>query len=148
MTTSRQRSLLLVEDNDDDVFFMRRAIASAGVNLPLQVAETGQVAIDYLSGANGYADRTKHPLPFLLFLDLKLPQKSGLEVLAFIRGRPELKTLVVLVLTSSREDSDVQKAYTLGANSFLVKPPNGAQLNELMKLVRAYWLENPQLALP
>lgn len=148
MTTSRAKSLLLVEDNDDDVFFMRRAIASAGVNLPLQVAETGQVAIDYLSGVNGYADRSKHPLPFLLFLDLKLPQKSGLEVLAFIRGRPELKTLVVLVLTSSREDSDVQKAYTLGANSFLVKPPNGAQLNELMKLVRAYWLDNPQLALP
>ncbi|HEY3755504.1 MAG TPA: response regulator [Opitutaceae bacterium] len=144
----RPRTLLLVEDNEDDLFFMRRAIAAAGVDLPLHVAETGQVAIDYLSGVNGYADRDKHPMPFLVFLDLKLPQKSGLEVLAYVRSRPELRALLVLILTSSREESDVQKAYTLGANSFLVKPPNGSQLNELMKLVRAYWLDNPQLALP
>lgn len=130
------------------MFFMRRAIASAGVDLPLQIAENGQVAIDYLSGVNGFADRGRHPLPFLLFLDLKLPQKSGLEVLAWIRSRPELRALLVLILTSSREESDVRKAYTLGANSFLVKPPNGTQLNELMRLVRAYWLDNPQLALP
>lgn len=144
----RARCLLLVEDNEDDIFFMRRAIAAAGVDLPLQVAETGQAAIDYLSGMNGFSDRSRYPLPFLLFLDLKLPQKSGLEVLEFIRSRSELRALLVLILTSSREDSDVQRAYTLGANSFLVKPPNGAQLNELMKLVRAYWLDNPQLALP
>lgn len=147
-TNPAPRTILLVEDNEDDLFFMRRAILSAGVTLPLQVAESGQAAIDYLAGVDGYGDRKRHPLPMLMFLDLKLPQKSGLEVLAWVRSRPELRTLIVLVLTSSREESDVLRAYTLGANSYLVKPPNGTQLNELMKLVRAYWLENPQLALP
>jgi CheY-like chemotaxis protein len=139
--------ILLVEDNEDDVFFMQRAVKASGIEAPIHVAMHGQEAIDYLSGANGYADRTKHPLPTLVFLDLKMPHKSGLEVLAWIRAQPALQTLLVLILTTSREESDVRRAYCLGVNSFLVKPPNASQLTDLMKLVRSYWLENPQLAI-
>lgn len=148
MTPPQLPTLLLVEDNGDDVFFMKRAMSTAGIAHPLETAPDGQAAIDYLAGKGEFADRQRFPLPFLIFLDLKLPHKSGLEVLEWVRSQPHLRTLLVLVLTSSREESDVTKAYTLGANSFLVKPPSGLQLNELVKLIRTYWLENPQIALP
>jgi len=148
MTPDKLPALLLVEDNGDDVFFMKRAISAAGIAHPLEVAQDGQAAVDYLAGRGEFADRKRFPVPFLMFLDLKLPHKSGLEVLEWIRGQPALRTLIVLVLTSSREESDVTKAYSLGANSFLVKPPSGLQLNELVKLIRTYWLENPQIAVP
>ena len=148
MTPPQLPTLLLVEDNGDDVFFMKRAMATAGIAHPLETAADGQAAIDYLAGKGDFADRQRFPLPFLVFLDLKLPHKSGLEVLEWVRSQPLLRTLIVLVLTSSREESDVSKAYALGANCFLVKPPSGLQLNELVKLIRTYWLENPQIALP
>ena len=141
------RTILLVEDNEDDVFFMQRAIRSCGIEHHVQVAEDGQVAIDYLSGTGQYKDRQKFPLPFLIFLDLKMPRRSGLDVLQWIRTQPHLKTMLVLILTTSREDSDVQRAYELGVNSFLVKPPGADQLKDLVALIKSYWLENPQLAL-
>jgi CheY-like chemotaxis protein len=141
------RTILLVEDNEDDVFFMQRAIRACGIEHEVQVAEDGQVAIDYLSGSAQYADREKFPLPFLIFLDLKMPRRPGFEVLQWIRHQPHLKTLLVLILTTSREDSDVQRAYELGVNSFLVKPPGADQLKDLVALIKSYWLENPQLAL-
>ncbi len=140
------RTILLAEDNEDDVFFMQRAAKACGITNPIQVACHGQAAIDYLEGAGEYADRECYPLPFLVFLDLKMPHKSGLEVLEWIRQQPQFQTLLVLILTTSREESDVQRAYRLGVNSYLVKPPNAAQLTELIKLVKAYWLDNPQLA--
>jgi CheY-like chemotaxis protein len=140
------RTILLAEDNEDDVFFMQRAAKACGIAHPIHVAPHGQAVIDYLSGANGFSDRTKYPLPFLCFLDLKMPHKSGLEVLEWIRGQPQLQTMLVLILTTSREESDVQRAYRLGVNSFLVKPPNAGQLTDLIRLVKAYWLDNPQLA--
>lgn len=141
------RCILLAEDNEDDVFFMQRAAKAAGITHPIHVARHGQAAIDYLAGVDGYGDRQKHPLPFLVFLDLKMPHKSGLEVLEWIRQQPQLQTLLVLILTTSREESDVQRAYRLGVNTFLVKPPNASQLTDLMRLIRSYWLENPQLAI-
>ena len=141
------RTILLVEDNEDDVFFMQRAIRACGIEHHVQVAEDGQVAIDYLSGTGQYKDRQKFPLPFLIFLDLKMPRRSGLDVLQWIRTQPHLKTMLVLILTTSREDSDVQRAYELGVNSFLVKPPGADQLKDLVALIKSYWLENPQLAL-
>lgn len=140
------RTILLAEDNEDDVFFMQRAAKACGITHPIHVAPHGQAVIDYLDGNNGYADRVKYPLPFLVFLDLKMPHKSGLEVLAWIRTQPQLQTILVLILTTSREESDVQRAYRLGVNSFLVKPPNASQLTDLIKLVKLYWLDNPQLA--
>ena len=146
MTSSRP--ILLVEDNEDDIFFMRRALRNAAINNPLFVAEHGQVAIDYLSGAGEFADRKKHPLPFLMFLDLKMPVRPGLEVLSWIREQPGLQGILVLILSTSREESDVQRAYALGVNSYLVKPPNAALLTELLRLVKSYWIDNPQLAIP
>jgi CheY-like chemotaxis protein len=132
--------ILLVEDSADDVFFMGRAMKTAGVATPLQVAKDGQAALDYLGGTNGYADRVKFPLPCLVLLDLKLPQILGLDVLKWIRSRPEFLTLPVIVLTSSGERSDLDRAYRLGANSFMVKP-SADDLPALAKCFSDYWFK-------
>ena len=139
MTT--HRSILLVEDNDDDVFLMDRALKAAGVINPLEVLQDGQAAIEYLSGAGKFSERTRYPLPAVVFLDLKLPLKSGHEVLGWIRRQQGLEGLIVVVLTSSNEPSDIKQSYALGANSFLVKPPTPESLLDMAKSFKWYWLE-------
>ena len=139
MTTNR--AILLVEDNEDDVFLMKRALKSAQISNPLHIVEDGQQAVDYLAGEGRFADREKHPFPAVVFLDLKLPLKGGLEVLEWIRSQEKFENLVVLVLTSSSEPSDLKRAYGLGANSYLVKPPTASQLLDLAKAFKWYWLE-------
>ena len=135
------RALLLVEDNEDDVFLMQRALKAARVVNPLFVVEDGQEAVDFLGGTGKFADRERYPLPSVVFLDLKLPFLSGHDVLAWIRRQKELESLVVIVLTSSNEASDLSRCYSLGANSYLVKPPTPEQLEELAKAFKWYWLE-------
>jgi len=121
-------TLLLVEDSEDDVFFMRRALKKAGINLPLQVAVDGQQALNYLSGAGEYSDRAQYPLPGLMFLDLKLPYLSGLDLLSWLREQPLISELPVVILTSSSEDRDRQRAGELRAKAYLVKPPTPEML--------------------
>lgn len=133
--------ILMVEDNEDDIFLMKRALHGAAVSNPLRCVEDGQQAIDYLNGEGQYADREQFPLPAIVFLDLKLPLKSGRDVLAWMRSNPAFEHVVVLVLTSSNEPSDLQDAYRLGANSYLVKPPTATKLLELAKAFKWYWLE-------
>jgi CheY-like chemotaxis protein len=133
-------SLLLVEDNEDDVFLMMRALKSAGVQLPLQTAMDGQQAMEYLAGSGKYADRTAYPVPALIFLDIKLPHLSGLEVLRWLRAHPELRRIVVIVVTSSNQAADVRLAYELGANSYVVKPASFQQLSEFAQAFKLYWL--------
>ncbi|HEX7862796.1 MAG TPA: response regulator [Verrucomicrobiae bacterium] len=140
MSTTDQ-AILLVEDSEDDVFLMKRALKGAKIKNSLIVVEDGQQAVDYLGGAGKFADREKFPFPAVVFLDLKLPMKSGLEVLEWIRQQPGLENLVVLVLTSSSEPSDLKRAYALGANSYLVKPPTADQLLDLANAFKWYWLE-------
>jgi DNA-binding response OmpR family regulator len=135
-----QHTILLVEDSEDDIFFMKRAMTTAGITNPLQVLEDGEQAISYLSGSGEYQDRERYPLPNLVLLDLKLPYKSGLDVLQWIREHSELETTIVIVLTSSKEDADVDRAYRIGANSYLVKPPSAEKLLELAKALKLYWL--------
>src|SRR5687767_14171504 len=134
-------AILLVEDNEDDVFLMRRALQNAGVTNPVFVVETGALAVDYLSGTGPYQDRRQFPLPAAVFLDLKLPLMSGHEVLAWIRAQRQLEGLLVVVLTSSNEPSDVRRSYSLGANSYLMKPMSARQLMDLAKAFNWSWLE-------
>lgn len=134
-------TILLVEDSEDDVLFMQRALVSAGYKHPLQVAPDGQSALDYLGGVKQYADRKTYPLPSLVLLDLKLPHVLGLDVLKWIRSRPELQTLPVVVLTSSGERSDLERAYRLGANCFMVKPSDTDDLDGLAKCLVDYWFK-------
>lgn len=132
-------TIALVEDNEDDLFFMKRALKSADITNPLQVLSNGEMALDYLKGAGGYADRLLHPLPFLLLLDLKLPDMSGFEVLRWIKSKEGLPLLATIVLTTSGESRDIERAYELGANSFLVKPSGSEQLLDLVIALKQYW---------
>lgn len=133
-------TILLVEDNEDDVFAMKRALAHGRIMNPLQVVTDGQQALDYLSGAGEYADRKCFPLPFIVFLDLKLPYVHGFEVLTWMRQQPALSSIVVVVLTSSAEHKDQDRAYTLGARSYLVKPPTPEGLIDILDSLESYWL--------
>jgi CheY-like chemotaxis protein len=133
-------TILLVEDNEDDAFFMQRALRDAGIQNPVQLAGDGRQAIDYLSGAGKYADRATYPLPVIVFLDLKLPFKSGHDVLEWIRAQPQFARLIVIVLTSSSEPVDLNRAYKAGANSYVVKPATAEQLLETAKAFKLWWL--------
>jgi CheY-like chemotaxis protein len=116
---------------------------------PLHVVEDGEQAVAYLAGEGRFADRAAYPLPVLILLDLKLPRRSGLEVLQWVRQQPGLKRLRVVVLTSSNQKSDIDRAYELGANSYLIKPGTFDSLLEMMKAVDLYWMltsEKPDLA--
>jgi CheY-like chemotaxis protein len=134
-------TILLVEDEENDVFFLKYAFKEVGILNPLQVAEDGQEAMDYLSGHGEYADREQFPLPCLILLDLKLPRVMGFEVLQWIREQPALKTLVVIILTSSHLEPDIEKAYELGANAYLVKPSTPPELRGIAAAIKEFWLE-------
>ena len=138
-------TILLVEDNEDDTFFMRQALKDAGIQNPLQHVEDGQAAVDYLAGTGKYGDRALYPLPMVVFLDLKLPFKSGHDVLSWIRRQPEFEKLIVIVLTSSDETVDLKRSYQLGANSYVVKPPTAEQLLELAQAFKLWWLHQNRL---
>lgn len=133
-------TILLVEDNEDDAFFMTRALREAKIENPLRVVDDGQRAIDYLAGVGEFSDRSASPLPMVVFLDLKLPFKTGHEVLEWIRSQAEFEKLVVIVLTSSSETVDLERAYHFGANSYVVKPPTAAKLLELAEAFKLWWI--------
>lgn len=135
-----RNTILLVEDEPDAVTLLQHAFAQAGIRNPVRPVRDGDEAIAYLAGHGACADRSVHPLPALVLLDLKLPRCSGFEVLEWIRANPSLRGLPVVVLTSSREGRDVLRAYAAGANSYLVKPSSLAELIELSIAFRQYWL--------
>jgi CheY-like chemotaxis protein len=135
-------TILLAEDDPNDVVLFQRAMERAFLRLDsLKVVRDGEEAISYLSGQGIYADRDLHPLPALLLLDLKMPRKSGLEVLSWIRKQPQLRYLIVVFLTSSNSYDDIRLAYETGANSYLVKPVEFTEMVEMIRNVSIYWLE-------
>lgn len=134
--------ILHVEDDINDVELVKIVFRKTKAAGQLAVVGDGDQAISYLEGEGIYADRQLYPFPELVLLDIKLPRKSGLEVLAWLRSQPQshLKRLPVVMLTSSNQPHDVEKAYDLGANSYLVKPGELSKLTELIALIHQYWL--------
>jgi CheY-like chemotaxis protein len=133
-------TILLAEDNENDVLMLRRAARHAKFTNPLQVVEDGEEVIAYLLGGGKYADRRRYPLPGLLLLDLKMPRRNGFEVLQWLREQPEFAQLQVVVLSSSDEIKDINRAYELGANSFLVKPMFFSEFVGMLEALHSYCL--------
>src|SRR5258706_3395186 len=127
--------ILLAEDDENDVLLIQRAFNKAGMRNKLKVVRNGQQAIEYLSAQGPYNNREKFPLPFLVLLDLKMPGVDGFEVLDFVKHDSNLKRLLVVVLTSSNFQADVDRAYQLGANSYLVKPAEFDQMVDLIQTI-------------
>jgi len=138
--TGKPADILLVEDDDNDIFLIQRAFRRLDLPHSLQVVTNGEDAINYLDSKASYNDSNDTSFPALILLDLKLPRKSGLEVLAWIRQQPQLKRLLVVVLTASRETPDINRAYDIGANSYLVKPVNFHDFLEMIRTLDLYWL--------
>ena len=131
--------ILLAEDQEDEVMLLRRAFAKARFLNPLHVVSNGEEAIAYLKGEGKYANREEYPMPSLLLLDLKMPRKDGFEVLQWIRQQPSLRELRVVVLTASDQIRDVNRAYEMGANSFLVKPIEFNHFLDMSRALKGYW---------
>lgn len=133
---SRCKNILVAEDNADDWFLLRQTFQKAAPDFSLHVVSDGLEALAYLKGEDSYANRTMHPFPDVLLLDLNMPRMNGFEVLEWIRhSQSPCRNLVVQVLTASSRPSDVQRVYALGANGCLVKPN---RLSELLTLVTAF----------
>ncbi len=133
-------AVLLAEDDLNDVLLTRRAFATARLANPLIVVRDGEEAVAYLKGERRYADRRRYPLPILLLLDLNMPKVNGFEVLEWLRQQPSLLRLPVAVMTSSDSDPHVTRAYELGADSYLIKPPDAEALLALVQRLHAYWM--------
>jgi len=142
--------ILIAEDNENDIFMLRRAFTQLEIDSPIFIVSDGEQAISYLHGDGKYSNRAEYPLPDLLLLDLKMPRTNGFEVLQWIRGNPSLASLRVVVLTTSEQIRDINRAYQLGANSFLVKPVHFDDFRNTLKAIYDYWLLNkvPQISRP
>jgi CheY-like chemotaxis protein len=133
-------TILVAEDNADDVFLLNRALKKARVANPVRFVSDGEEVMAYLRGEGKFADRAEHPFPGLLLLDIKMPRLDGLETLALIRSDPRYKRLVVILLTSSNREQDINEAFDLQANSYLVKPARPEEMVGLLEQIQGYWL--------
>jgi CheY-like chemotaxis protein len=140
MSTNRQTSILLVEDNADDLELTLHALRSNKVANRIDVVRDGEEALDFIFSRGQFAERAQDPRPSLVLLDLKLPKLDGLEVLREIRNNPATQTIPVVILTSSREEKDLVTGYQLGVNSYIQKPVDFTQFRETVRHLGLYWL--------
>ena len=134
-------TILMAEDDPDDRLMTREAFAECRLDNPLQFAEDGEQLMDYLHRRGPYADDARYPMPGLILLDLNMPRKDGREALREIKADPTLRTIPVVVLTTSRADEDVAACYRDGANSFITKPVSFAALIDVVQALGKYWLQ-------
>lgn len=139
--SKRDAPILVVDDDPADRDFAVDSLKIAGVTGPIETASNGQEAIDYVSGKGAYADRSRFPLPCLILLDIKMPLMDGFDVVDWIRRSERVATIPIIMLSGSGHEQDIERAYIAGANGYLVKPANLSLLAEIMKAVKAYWLD-------
>ncbi|MHB2208069.1 response regulator [Methylobacterium sp. CM6257] len=144
MVAPLQDVIVVVEDDPDDRHFLARAFRKLGTTVPLRFANDGDEAVALLSAVISSAEMRIRPI--VILLDLKLPRRSGFEVLSWVKAQPALRRIPIVILTSSREQADLKQAYDLGANSFLVKPSQPQALHTLVEQVNAYWLRHNEVA--
>ena len=135
-----EQTILLAEDSEDAVILLKLACKKSRLRNPMHVVADGEEAIQYLSGEGEFKHRNRFPLPSLLLLDLKMPKVDGFEVLSWLRARPGINRLPVVVLTSSSDPGDIARAYELGASSYLVKPIGFDDLVELLNRLEGWWM--------
>ncbi|MBV8205601.1 MAG: response regulator [Acidobacteria bacterium] len=133
--------ILLVEDEPTDAILFRRALERNGIRQTPVIVSNGEEAIQYLQGSGGYADRQRHPMPSIIVLDIKMPRRSGFEVLDWIRSRPDaLRNLPVVMLSSSALATDVTAALDKGANSYVSKPATTEEYTRMAAAFAAFWM--------
>jgi DNA-binding response OmpR family regulator len=141
----RSITILVADDSDDDVLFLRRSFEKAQANAVLRHVTDGVTAIDYLVGRGLYAERKNYPFPQLMILDIKMPRKDGFDVLEWVRGEGNLRSLPIIMWSSCGQQREVDRAFELGANSYLVKPTSLAELDAMVRALRDFWLLSSML---
>ena len=137
------QTILVVDDTNEDALLLQDGLRKAGVRNPVRVLSKGEEALHYLAGANSFSDRARHPLPSVLFLDLKLPDTPGIEILKWLSARPELRRMLVIVHSGIQSRREIDELYAAGANTFLRKSNDLNELKELIQYFRP-WFEGPQ----
>lgn len=132
--------VLHVDDDPSDAVLMQQACNKAGVSFSLHSVKDGELAIEYLRGAGAYADRERYPFPSLVLLDLKMPRKTGFDVLTWMRSEKLSRNVPVVIFTASNQEEDIKRAYECGANSYLVKPVGIHTLIEMVRMIDDYWM--------
>jgi len=135
--------ILVVDDSKDDVFLLCRAFEKAGLDNSILHVSDGQEAVEYLSGENGFEDRSRYPLPKLMLLDVKMPRRDGFDVLQWLLTRKDLEKLPVVMFSSSSEPEDVEKAKALGATEYLCKPIESEGFDQVVQTIASRWLTAP-----
>jgi CheY-like chemotaxis protein len=139
MFLDKHLTIMLVEDDENDSILLRRALTKNDISNPVQWMRDGLEALEHLQGHGKFADRNAYPFPHVVILDLKMPRLSGLELLAHLQDHPELKIIPTVVLSSSRLPADIETAYSLGANTYFVKPTDFNSLAKMVKTFIEYW---------
>jgi len=134
-------TLLIVEDNEDDIFFVERIFKQIGARCELRFARDGIEAVEYLSGKGAFQDRAKYPMPTIILMDLKMPRRNGFEVLEWMHNQEEIRLIPTIVVTSSTLQEDVTRAYRLGANAVMNKPVDKDSLLQMLKSFHIYWTD-------
>jgi CheY-like chemotaxis protein len=132
-------TVLLVEDDLNDIFLVKRAFKRAQIQNPLQIVTDGLEAIQYLRGAGKYADRQNYPWPKLIVMDIKMPRKTGFEVLEWVKHEAPLRRIPIVIVSSSDNPADINRAYELGANAYMVKPVDYRAVERLFESITHYW---------
>jgi CheY-like chemotaxis protein len=135
----QSKTILVVDDSEDDILLLRRLLKLARLANPIAVAHGGEEALAHLKGEGEFADRARYPVPAVLILDLKMPRVDGFMVLQWIKQQPHLKQMLVIVLSAVNEIRLVNRAYELGAKTFLTKPCGAEDLSNLMNTYKGYW---------
>ncbi|GGO65160.1 response regulator [Bowmanella pacifica] len=142
---SRPITILMADDDEDDRLLARDALTESRVLNTLHCVEDGQALLQYLRGQGKYSDKSAYPTPSLILLDLNMPIMDGREALREIKADPSLRSIPVVILTTSKEEEDMLRGYDLGAASYITKPVNFEGLVELMKALGRYWVEFVEL---
>lgn len=142
MNTLDPRTILIIEDLEDDAKLLQMLLTNSGIFNPVRVALSAEEAITYLEGIPPYSNRALYPLPTVIFIDLKLPGIHGFEFLRWLKAHPELKNIFLVVLSAAGDLISVQTAYALGANSFLIKPCRAADLENLVACYPDFWVRS------
>jgi CheY-like chemotaxis protein len=133
--------ILIVEDDPNDTFLLKRAFQKTGISLPMHHCCDGAEAMEYLRGDGQYADRQKFPFPRVLITDLKMPRSNGFDLLEWLKNHPECNLIPKIVLSASADLGDVTKAYQLGANCYFQKPSEFDELCNIVELANRFWLK-------
>ncbi|PWU20806.1 MAG: two-component system response regulator [Verrucomicrobia bacterium] len=134
------RTILYVEDEENDIILVQLALEEARISLPLKTVNDGREAVAYLEGTGAYSDRVQYPAPGLVLLDLNLPLLSGMDVLEWIREQPQFANLPVVIYTSSNHPTDLEKARQLGASDFVLKPSYVHEIAQTLQRLVGQWL--------